>query len=318
VKLLTGTVTVALAVVGVLALVGVFGDESGGPAPSIPAAVGQDGERIGAIYREARDSVLFIQATIEQRQQSPFGPPRTRRGIATGTGFLIAEDGRVVTNAHVVDNAAEIAIRVDDNTLVPAEVIGTDLATDLALLRVNPEEIEAPPLPLGDSQAVEVGDPVVALGNPLGLEDTITAGIVSAKQRRITAPNQLTIENVIQTDAAVNPGNSGGPLLDMEARVIGVNSQIATASQGATGFIGIAFAVPVDTVEEIIPDLADDGRVDRPRLGVTAVTVTSELARQLNLSVEQGALLVGVAEGSPRRSRPEGWRHDVRRPDRRG
>jgi len=296
VRLVVGALAAVVAAI-TLVVADVF-DGDDGTRP-VPPAAGQDGERIAEIYDRSRDAVLFIQAVIEQRQQSPFGPPRTRRGIATGTGFLIDENGQVVTNAHVVENATEVAIRVDANKLVPAELVGTDLANDLALLRVDPEAIDASPLPLGDSETLKVGDPVVALGNPLGLEDTITAGIVSAKHRRITAPNQLTIENVIQTDAAVNRGNSGGPLMDMEGRVIGVNSQIATAGQGATGFIGIAFAVPVETLKKVVPDLADDGHVDRPRLGVTAVTVTPELAAQLNLSVERGALLVGVAEGSP-------------------
>jgi S1-C subfamily serine protease len=144
----------------------------------------------------------------------------------------------VVTNAHVVENASEVAVRLDENTLVPAEVVGSDLASDIALLRVDPSKVDARALPLGSSEDVRVGDPVLALGNPFGLEDTITAGIVSAKQRRITAPNQLTIENVIQTDAAVNRGNAGGPLLDMDGRVIGVNSQIATAGPGANSFVG--------------------------------------------------------------------------------
>jgi S1-C subfamily serine protease len=293
-------VVVTLAAVGLVALLGPSGgdDEATPGLPALPRAIAQDGERINAIYRRARESVLFIQATIVQEQTSPFGPPRAREGISTGTGFLIDEEGSVVTNAHVVENAREVAIRVSESSLLDAEVVGTDPANDLALLRVDPAELDAAPLPLGDSDAVKVGDPVLALGNPLGLEDTITAGIVSAKQRRITAPNQLTIENVIQTDAAVNPGNSGGPLLDIEGRVIGVNSQIATAGQGATGFIGIAFAVPVNTVKEIVPDLADDGEVQRPVLGVTAVTVTPPLAEQLGLGVEQGALLVSVADGS--------------------
>jgi S1-C subfamily serine protease len=302
-KVASASVAVTLAAVGLLVLVGSFGgdDDADRAAPALPAlprAIAQDGERINEIYRRSRDSVLFIQASIVQEQTSPFGPPGGQQGVSTGTGFLIDERGSVVTNAHVVESAREVAIRVGENSLVDAELVGSDPANDIALLRVDPADIDAPPLRLGDSDAVEVGDPVFALGNPLGLEDTITAGIVSAKQRRITAPNQSTIENVIQTDAAVNPGNSGGPLLDVDGRVIGVNSQIATAGQGSTGFIGIAFAVPVNTVKEIVPDLADDGEVERPVLGVTAVTVTPPLAQQLGLEVDRGALLVGVADGS--------------------
>jgi S1-C subfamily serine protease len=301
VKVAAAAVAVTLAAVGVLVLVGAFdGDvEDSGRLPAISRALGQDDRRINEIYTRARDSVVFIQATVVEQQQSPFGVPQEQEGVATGTGFLIDDEGSVVTNAHVVEGAREVAIRVDEDTLLSAELVGSDPATDLALLRVDPSELDAEPLPLGDSDAVEVGQLVLALGNPLGLEDTITAGIVSAKQRRITAPNGVTIENVIQTDAAVNPGNSGGPLLDFEGRVIGVNSQIATAAQGVEGFIGIAFAVPVNTVKEIVPDLADDGEVDRARLGVATVTVTPELAEQLGLEADSGALVTTVAQGSP-------------------
>jgi S1-C subfamily serine protease len=300
VKVAAAAVAVTLAAVGVLVAVGVFdGDDGSGRLPAISRALGQDDRRINEIYTRARDSVVFIQATVVEQQESPFGLPQQQEGVATGTGFLIDDDGSVVTNAHVVENAQRVAIRLDEDTLVSAELVGSDPATDLALLRLDPSDLDTAPLPLGDSEAVQVGQPVLALGNPLGLEDTITAGIVSAKQRRITAPNGVTIENVIQTDAAVNPGNSGGPLLDYEGRVVGVNSQIATAGSGAEGFIGIAFAVPVNTVKQIVPDLADDGQVDRARLGVTAVTLTPELAEQLGLDVDAGALVVTVAEGSP-------------------
>jgi S1-C subfamily serine protease len=286
---------VAVVAVVAVALTGAFG--GGEDSAVVPRAFAGDHGKINEIYDGARKSVLFVQARVVRPQRSPFGP-RLREGISTGTGFVIDDSGSVVTNAHVVENARDVAIRVDENTLLPAEVVGADEGDDIALLHVDPDKLDAPPLPLGDSDAVEVGDPVLALGNPLGLEDTITAGIVSAKQRRITAPNQLTIENVIQTDAAVNPGNSGGPLLDSEGRVIGINSQIATSGPGDTGFIGIAFAVPVNTVKEVVPDLADDGKVERPTLGVTAVTLTPQLAHQLELDPSSGALVVAVAQDS--------------------
>jgi S1-C subfamily serine protease len=226
--------------------------------------------------------------------------------VATGTGFLIDAEGRIVTNAHVVEGARQVQIRLSENELVDAQVVGTDVSDDLALLKVDPARVErVRPLPLGDSDAVRPGDAVAALGNPLGLQDTITAGIVSAKQRTLTAPNGFTINDVIQTDAAVNPGNSGGPLLDQDGRVIGINSQIATApnAQGGAstseGFIGIAFAIPVNTAKEVIRDLEDDGRVDKPYLGVNTVTLTQGLAQQLGIDAEQGALVVSVAEGGP-------------------
>ena len=292
----------ALAIVGVLALIGVFDgddDTDGVRGPGVSSALGQeDAGRINEIFERASPGVIFIQARVAQQEQSPFGSPEPQEGVATGSGFVTDENGHVVTNAHVVAGAREVKIRFQEGSLVDAEVIGTDVSTDVALLKVDPGEAELTPLPPADSGDVKVGDLVLALGNPLGLEDTITAGIVSGKQRRIEAPNGVPIENVIQTDAAVNQGNSGGPLLDMRGRVIGINSQIAT-SEGGTGFIGIAFAVPSNTAKRVIAELKDDGRVERPFLGVSAVGVTAQLARQLRLGTERGALVVAVSEGSP-------------------
>lgn len=291
----------ALALVAVLALVGVFEGDGGrgvSGGASVPFAMAQeDGERIQQIYERFNAGVVFIQARIGAEQRSPFGNPQPQ-GAATGTGFLIDDDGLIVTNAHVVENATEVALRADDDRIIPAEVVGLDISTDLAVLRVDPQALDARPLPLGDAGGVAVGDPVVAMGNPFGLNDTITAGIVSAKQRRISAPDGFTIEDVIQTDAAVNPGNSGGPLINLEGRVIGVNSQIATGGQ-AQQFAGIAFAIPVNTVREIVPDLLDDGEVTRPFLGVTPVDVSPSLARALGLDEPGGAYIASIAEGSP-------------------
>jgi S1-C subfamily serine protease len=189
-----------------------------------------------------------------------------------------------------------VSIR-DDAGLIRAEVVGSDLSTDLAVLKVNPADM-ARPLPLGRIDTVDVGDEVLAIGNPFGLEDTITRGIVSARQRRITAPNGFVIEGAIQTDAAVNPGNSGGPLIDMDGLVIGVNSQIATGGASRSS-AGIAFAVPVSTVREIVPDLIDDGRIERPFLGVSTIEVTESLADRLELGTDSGALIVTLAPRSP-------------------
>ncbi len=228
----------ALLVVGVLALAGVFddGDQPGdlGELGAVPFAGARDssGERVQAIYERYSPGVVFIQARVAGEQRSAFGV-RPRQGVSTGTGFLIDDEGHIVTNAHVVEGAAQVGLRIADDRVLPAELVGLDLSTDLAVLRVDPGELDAEPLPLGDSAAVEVGDPAVAMGNPFGLDDTITSGIVSAKQRRISGPDGFTIEDVIQTDAAVNPGNSGGPLVNLEGEVIGVNSQIATGQAGA-------------------------------------------------------------------------------------
>jgi S1-C subfamily serine protease len=297
---------VALAVVAVLALVGVF-DSDGSPSARlgpVPEARADGTVWTTEVYNRVKPSVMFIQATIEAPQTSPFGPPQGEQGTATGTGFLIDDQGRILTNAHVIENGTDVSIRVAEDKLVPAKVVGADPSDDLALLQVSPKDLgDAKPLQFVDSDDVPVGAPVAAIGNPLGLQNTITQGIVSAKQRRITAPDGFTIDNVIQTDAAVNPGNSGGPLVDDQGRVVGVNSQIATAPSqtgaASEGFIGIAFAIPSNTARKAIPDLEDDGKVVKPYLGVSTVTLSPDLARQLHLGVDAGALVVAVAKGSP-------------------
>jgi S1-C subfamily serine protease len=269
-----------------------------GRRPTVASIGRPDGERINDLYRRLSPGVMFVQARITRTQRSRFGPPRRRSGISTGTGFVIDEQGHVVTNAHVVENAEKVRLLVEGEQLIPATVVGSDLSTDLAVLKVDPDDVELAPLELASSSEVRVGDPVLAIGNPFGLEDTVTSGIVSARQRRITAPDGYATEGAIQTDAAVNPGNSGGPLVDLEGRVIGVNSQIATggvAEQSA----GIGFAVPADTVREIVPDLLDDGTVTRPFLGVSTIEVTDSMAQALRIGVERGAYVVAVADDSP-------------------
>jgi S1-C subfamily serine protease len=290
----------ALAALGIAAALGLF-DGDDGDGSGLPPLSGDDrgglGERLNEIYDRASPSVVFVQARVVGEGPSPFGIPRPEEGTASGSGFVLDRRGHVVTNAHVVADARNVLVQFEEGKLAPARVVGSDLSTDLAVLRVDPDGLDLSPLPLGDSKRVDVGDPVAAIGNPLGLEDTITSGIVSALQRRITAPNGLTIDDVIQSDAAINPGNSGGPLLDAGGRVIGVNSQIATA--GTQGFVGIGFAVPSNTAKQVVPQLIEEGEVRRAFLGVTTLTVTPRLARQLGLGVEQGALVAFAAEGSP-------------------
>jgi len=291
--LVTVAVT-ALAIVGLAALIGVLDDTGSSAAGCVATSV--DPGRINRIYDRASPGVVFIQAKSPRPRRSPIGP-QPRRAVSTGTGFVIDREGRIITNAHVVEDARRIRIRFGESSLIDAQLVGRDDANDLALLRVDPGDVQLDPLPLGDSSTVDVGDPVVAIGNPLGLRDTITSGIVSAEHRRITSPSGVTIDDVIQTDAAVNPGNSGGPLLDADGRVIGVTSQIATT--GARGFVGIAFAIPAATVKRVVADLEEDGDIDRPALGVTAVSVTPPLAAQLGLETSRGALVVSVAPRSP-------------------
>ena len=248
-----------------------------------------------AIYERDGPGVVFVRAEVVQRQASPFDLfPQEQRGEATGTGFVIDRDGDILTNAHVVANATRVTVRFSDEKTVRADIRGRDVSSDLALLRVDADEVDLHPLALGTSREVRVGDPTVAIGNPFGLERTLTTGVVSALQRRIEAPNGFTIDDVIQTDAAINPGNSGGPLIDGTGRVIGVNSAIRSGGDTG-GNIGIGFAIPIDTAKRILPKLREGKDVERAYLGVATTSVTPEM----NLRVDRGALVQDVTPGSP-------------------
>jgi len=277
-------------------------DDSGGSlaaAPLTRPASQSEGKglTVNEIYDRASKGVAFISAQMTQTTQSPLDPfPEEQQGTATGSGFLIDDDGHVLTNAHVVQGAQRVEVQFsEDGESQEAEVVGMDPSSDIALLKVDDAQ-GATPLPLGDSTKAEVGDPVVAIGNPFGLDRTVTSGIVSALQRQIQAPNGFSISDVIQTDAAVNPGNSGGPLLDASGQVIGINSQIA--SQGG-GNEGVAFAVPITTARDVVNQLLEDGSVERAYLGITGGDITSEIARALELPVEQGVLVERVFPGGP-------------------
>ena len=192
---------------------------------------GSQGRSVRDIYAQEGHGVAFITSNgVTSDSNSPFGVPQ--QGTATGSGFAINKDGYIVTNAHVVEGAKSVEVSFDENggDSMPAEVKGVDTSADIAVLKVNPDDVKGgiKPIPLGDSSNLQVGDPVIAIGNPFGYTRTVTTGIVSGLQRQIQAPNGFTIGHVIQTDASINPGNSGGPLLDANGRVIGINSQIAT------------------------------------------------------------------------------------------
>jgi S1-C subfamily serine protease len=205
----------------------------------------------------------------------------------------------VVTNYHVIEGADQIEVSFSNQDTLRATVVGSDPSTDIAVLRVQSSARGLAPLAFGDSDRVRVGDPVVAIGNPFGLRRTATAGIVSAVQERtITAPNGYPIDHVIQTDAQINTGNSGGPLLNGRGEVIGVNTQIAQAD-GSSGNVGIGFAVPANTVAQVVAQLVSTGRVDRAYLGISGSTVTPELARAFRLPVDAGVLVETVGEGTP-------------------
>jgi S1-C subfamily serine protease len=259
---------------------------------------GDGGRTVADIYKQEGAGVVFVVAKQQASSEtSPFGTP-DEGGEATGSGFVVDKQGTIVTNAHVVGDAQDVQVRFEeDGDLVDAKVVGTDPSTDVAVLKVDPSDADLQPLPLGSSRDTQVGDAVVAIGNPFGYTRSVTTGIVSAKQRQIEAPNGFSIENVIQTDAAINPGNSGGPLLDAEGRVIGINSQIATG--GSQGSVGIGFAVPIDTVKGLLPTLKQGDEIERAYLGVQMIGVTEELARDFNLKSDKGALVQEVVPDGP-------------------
>jgi S1-C subfamily serine protease len=197
-----------------------------------------------------------------------------------------------------VAGARSIQVKLGNReTSYDAEVVGRDPATDLALLKVDAPSSELHPLPLGDSSTVRVGDPVVAIGNPFGLDQTVTTGIVSALQRQIEAQNGFAISNVIQTDASINPGNSGGPLINSSGQVIGITSQIETGGSG--GSVGIGFAIPSNTARQVVSQLLDDGEVEHAYLGISGATIDPSIADGLNLPVDSGVLVQEAVQGGP-------------------
>jgi S1-C subfamily serine protease len=248
------------------------------------------------IYKRDAPGVVFIRAQVVEPASSPFDFGQQQQGEATGSGFVIDRDGTILTNAHVIENARRVRVQFADKQVATARIVGRDRSTDLAVLKVDPDGLTLRPLTLGSSKGVQVGDPTVAIGNPFGLERTLTTGVVSATKRTIPGLDDFQIDNVIQTDAAINPGNSGGPLIDAAGRVIGINSQIRTG--GSNGNVGIGFAVPIDTAKRVVPQLQRSGKVERGYLGVETRTIDGSLA-DLNLPVKAGALVQTVTPGSP-------------------
>ena len=241
-----------------------------------------------------------------QRFRSPFGPKdplhefferffgkdlprRERKERSLGSGFIIDPSGLAITNNHVIEEADEVRVRMSDNRELEAEVLGRDPKTDIALIKIK-AETKLPYLALGDSSRVRIGDWVVAIGNPFGLEHTVTAGILSARGRAIGAG---PYDDFLQTDASINPGNSGGPLLNLDGEVIGINTAIVAGGQG------IGFAIPANMARQIVEQLKDKGRVIRGWLGVMIQKVTPDLAKSFRLEGETGALVADVAEGGP-------------------
>jgi putative serine protease PepD len=254
------------------------------------------GLSIGEIYDRSSPGVVEVRVRAQSPDPSPevtpdpdpFDPPAVPRQSSTGSGFVIDDEGRIVTNQHVVGDAETVTVVFEDGEEAQADVVGTDPSTDIALLQLeDPGDHELEPLPLGSSAALEIGDTVVAIGSPFGLQGTLTAGIVSALDREIEAPNGFTIDGAIQTDAALNSGNSGGPLLDSQGRVVGVNSQIQSENGGN---VGIGYAVPIDIVRGVVEELQADGEVEHAYLGVSLSEAESG---------EEGVVVGDAVDGAP-------------------
>jgi putative serine protease PepD len=247
----------------------------------------------GAVYAQSKDAVATITAKVAGTASGPFGR-QTSGGTATGTGFVVSPDGYVVTNDHVFDGATSVQVAVAGGARQVAKVVGVDASTDIALLKIDTGGKRLPTLTLGDSDAVQVGDASYAIGSPYGLDSSLSTGVISALDRSITSPNGYAIANVLQTDAALNPGNSGGPLLDGSGAVIGVNSQIETASKSADGTTGanagVGFAIPSATVKRVIEQLKATGKATHAYLGVSTSDATGSV---------QGAAIGAISPSGP-------------------
>jgi putative serine protease PepD len=283
-----GTVAIAALTSGAVVLLTGAGDRSGSGKAVAPLPVSKGGTgttRATEIYQRVSSGVVSIKVT-------------TGQGGASGSGFVVDGNGTIVTNDHVVENASSVKVIFDDKGRpIDARVVGADPSSDVAVLHVDPAKASLHPLTFADSSNVRVGDNAIAIGYPLGLDRTATAGIISGLGRTIQAPNGFTIDNVIQTDAPINPGNSGGPLLDDRGRVIGINSQIATA--GSSGSVGIGFAVPANTVRKVVPRLERGQRIRRAYLGVsTSQTPSGTGARVGTVTPGGPAQKAGLRSGS--------------------
>ena len=275
----------AAAVIGGVASVGLWEavDDDTVPAAATATAtvnrpVAVKSGSVADIYEQTIPGVVEITA-----QSSAAGQPGG--ATATGSGWVLDSEGHIVTNQHVVDGASEVSVKFHDGTEVQADVVGTDPSSDVALLKLTEVPDDLQPLDRGSSETLRIGDPVIAIGSPFGLEGTVTTGIVSAKNRQLQAPNNYTIDGAIQTDAALNHGNSGGPLLDVNGRVVGMNSQIASESGGN---VGIGYAVPIETIDRVVEQLKSGGSVEYAYLGV-----------QIGDAQSGGAQIGEVRSGAP-------------------
>jgi S1-C subfamily serine protease len=269
-----------------------------------PASFAQQGKRLSIfqIYRRSAPGVVAITSTKivsvspDPFFGNPFDLPQQEEERSLGSGFVIDKAGHIVTNYHVVAGAENVKVSFSDAESMKARIVGKDPSTDIAVLKVDAKARALTPLPLGNSDAIHVGDSVLAIGNPLGYVRSATSGIVSALQRPITAPNGFRIDHVIQTDAALNHGNSGGPLLNAQGQVIGVNSQIASTTDAN---IGIGFAIPINTVRDVAAQIIRNGHVEHAYIGISDVQeLTPDIAHVIRLPVRHGLLFGGVCRGT--------------------
>ncbi|NMD30119.1 MAG: trypsin-like serine protease [Chloroflexi bacterium] len=270
-------------------------------APLLPVTAQQSESQTVFIGDDAQANLIDVYARVNPAVvhltvYANFRGQLVSQGL--GSGFVIDSDGHIVTNAHVVQGADAVDVIFSDDTILPGTVVGMDLHSDLAVVKVDslPQGVE--PLALGNSDSLAVGQTVVAIGNPYGLDGTLTRGIISALGRTISSLTSFSIPQAIQTDAAINPGNSGGPLLDLNGNVIGVNAQIETGSTSASNS-GVGFAIPVNIVKLVVPDLIEKGEHEWAWLGVTGGTLNTYQAQAMNLDVTRAAYLSEIVRGGP-------------------
>ena len=287
---------------------------------STPSTTSSGGMTPEQIYSNLSGGVVMVLSEFGGTGTDQFG--QTQSAQALGTGFVVDDQGYILTNAHVVDESGQRASSVtvvfnkggSETQRVPGQLVGVDVGSDVAVIKVDPGKVDLKPLPLGDSDKVVVGEPVVAIGNPLGYDFSITSGIVSATGRSLQAPNGQTIPNGIQTDAAINQGNSGGPLIDNAGKVIGINEQIASSGGGNDG---LGFAVPINTAIRSLEQIKANGKVTYAWMGVSLKTLTSDIAGMFNMQSQGGALVeAGLARQPGRQGRHQGRRPERHRPGR--
>jgi S1-C subfamily serine protease len=257
---------------------------------SNPTAVSDEQNSI-EVYKSLSPGVAYI--TTSSQAQNPWGE-ETENEKGNGSGSVIDAQGHILTNYHVVEGATKLSVSFGGEKTYQAKVVGGDPDTDLAVIKIEPGADKITVVPLGDSEQLEVGQKVLAIGNPFGLDRTLTTGVISGLQRPIRARNGRTIEGAIQTDASINPGNSGGPLLDKYGRMIGINSQILSPGGGS---VGVGFAVPVNIAKRIVPQIIQFGEVRRPKLGAALYSVEQLAERGIQMPVAKGVLIRSISPG---------------------